>query len=113
MQHSNNCLYIVRQGACDCGFIEAEKLNSILLRKVGQSWNGTYISFGNELPSRSGITKTWDVRSDGNVFLGIVKWWGAWRRYCYCPTGSTVHEQVCLREIAKFIEDRTREHREL
>lgn len=82
----------------------------------GVVWNGTYyrgsyVSFLNGHPSPSGKTKTWNVHNDGGRFLGAVRWWAAWRKYCYFPEDDTVLEQVCLREIASFVEDRTQEHK--
>lgn len=35
--------------------------------------------------------------------LGIVKWYGAWRQYCYFPTSQAVYSAGCLRDIANFI----------
>ena len=56
-------------------------------------------------------TKVWLVEAlrDGAV-LGQVKWFGRWRKYAFYPIDA-IFEQVCLREIADFIEAVTREHR--
>ena len=36
--------------------------------------------------------------------LGIVKWYGAWRQYCYFPTADAVYSRGCLRDIQSFID---------
>jgi hypothetical protein len=74
---------------------------------------GTFITFRQEPPPRSGKTGRWSVRSsqDSTVVLGGVGWYAPWRRYCFFPTPGTCLEQVCLREVADFVEARTSEHK--
>ena len=56
-------------------------------------------------------TKIWNVCAIGSGdVLGIVKWHGAWRRYAFFPKDALFEEQ-CLRDIADFIELKTKEHR--
>lgn len=74
-------------------------------------WNGTHIQFLHAGPSDSGKTSLWDVRTNDGSLLGEVRWFGRWRKYAFYPRGDTLFEQTCLREIAEFIEMRTREHR--
>lgn len=49
-------------------------------------------------------TSVWSCRMNltGDE-LGIVKWYPAWRQYCYFPTGPVVYSAGCLRDIDKFI----------
>lgn len=42
-------------------------------------------------------------RSSGGI-LGEVKWYGAWRQYCYFPTAQAVYSTGCLKDICDFIE---------
>ena len=57
-------------------------------------------------------TKLFYINSiDDNVCLGLVKWHSRWRKYCFFPMSDTVFEQVCLRDIADFIEQETKDHR--
>jgi len=70
------------------------------------------ISFGAPKPSETGKTKVWKVRSSGDDFLGEVRWFGRWRRYAFHPDPFTIFEQECLREIADFCEQRSREQRQ-
>jgi hypothetical protein len=35
--------------------------------------------------------------------LGEVKWYGAWRQYCYFPLVQAVYSKGCLNDIADFL----------
>ena len=62
------------------------------------------------LPGRK--TDIWFIETkDGNTTLGLVKWYSHWRKYCFIPAEDTIFEQDCLRDIASFIEDQTKLHR--
>ena len=56
--------------------------------------------------SISGRTRRFEVRpraSDSDERgLGMVTWYGAWRRYAFHPEALTVFESQCLRDIAAF-----------
>jgi hypothetical protein len=56
-------------------------------------------------PSKTGKTSIWDVENskDGRS-VGAIKWFGKWRKYAFYPAPDCVFEQVCLREIAGFLE---------
>ena len=57
-------------------------------------------------------TKRWVVRpKDGSNPVGGISWYGPWRRYVFSPAAATVFEEQCLRDIAEFVADQTREHR--
>jgi len=57
-------------------------------------------------------TKRWLVETeDGNLTLGTVKWYGAWRCYSFFPSPATLFEQQCLRDIADFVAKATAEHK--
>jgi hypothetical protein len=75
---------------------------------------GTYIDFRLHGFSPSGKTKIWVVqnREDHSV-LGRVSWFGRWRKYIFHPPehADLVFEEVCLREIAQFIEEETKAQR--
>lgn len=61
-------------------------------------------------PSRK--TKVWQVTANqGNMVLGVVLWSTGWRRYVFAPYQNTSYEQDCLRDIASFVEDETRKHK--
>lgn len=83
-----------------------------------------HIYFECEGTSVSGKTKVWSVKAkDGNMFLGEIRWYGPWRRYCFVidklsfedlgePIKKLVYEWVCMRSIADFCEKMTKEQRE-
>lgn len=74
------------------------------------TYEGTYIRM--DLYRDTGKTLVWDVENKENgAVLGRIKWFGQWRKYAFFPFNGMVFEQVCLREIADFIEARTKEHR--
>lgn len=75
---------------------------------------GKFIRFETMIPvSVSRKTGRWFVTSkrEGD-HLGVIEWYGPWRKYIFAPEPFTVFEQVCLRDIAAFVEARTQEHRE-
>ena len=37
--------------------------------------------------------------------LGIIKWSGAWRKYCYHPFEETSYDTSCLLDIIDFINE--------
>ena len=74
------------------------------------STTGTHIRFDELTPNPA--TKRWAVMpKDGSQQIGTVSWYGPWRKYCFFPMAATVFEQVCLKEIACFIEGQTQLHR--
>lgn len=65
--------------------------------------------------SKSGLTQVWTVHpKDSTSFLGQISWYARWRKYVFAPTpvGTPIFEEQCLRDIAAFIQEKTREHRE-
>jgi hypothetical protein len=61
-------------------------------------------------------TKIFLVKTlDSDSFLGVIKWYGAWRKYCFFPTPDvqTVYEWICLRDIADFCQEETKKYKEI
>jgi hypothetical protein len=56
-----------------------------------------------EIPT-AGKTQSWNVcnKQHGDK-LGIIKWYGPWRQYCYFPTIQAVYSTGCLQDINNFI----------
>jgi hypothetical protein len=54
----------------------------------------------------SGKTEVWAVFSVSGDRLAIIKWYGAWRQYCFFPVSGaeTVWSVGCLQEVTAFIE---------
>jgi hypothetical protein len=65
-----------------------------------------------KLESRGKKTTVWYVRSvnHGDV-LGRVRWFGRWRQYTFHPKELTTFNPGCMRDIADFCEEKTKEHR--
>lgn len=66
----------------------------------------------------SGVRKTkiWNVVSkvsdSGGTILGQVRWFSRWRAYSFFPRAFTVFEKDCLYDLADFVENKTKEHKE-
>lgn len=59
-------------------------------------------------------TVVYAVQSKGSGdHLGIIKWFPAWRHYCFFPTTAmeTVHSDRCLLAISQFITKLNEEHK--
>lgn len=73
----------------------------------------TWIRFEEVAPKKK--TRVWLVMpktcDTGLIPIGAVAWYGPWRKYAFYPAPQTLFEQVCLREIATFCEEATREHK--
>ena len=63
--------------------------------------------------SASGKTRRWAVqpKAPGERPIGLIVWYGSWRKYVLGPNPGTVWEQDCLRDVAAFIEAQTHNHR--
>ena len=61
-----------------------------------------YINFS-EIQKKT-KTSVYECRNNksGDV-LGIIKWYPAWRQYCYFPSCPAVYSKGCLDDIAHFI----------
>lgn len=57
-------------------------------------------------------TRLYDVRSvSSGERLGQVRWYARWRQFTFFPAALSIWNPDCLREIAGFCEERTREHK--
>ena len=51
--------------------------------------------------------KTWVyeiVSKSSHQVLGLVKWYGPWRQYCFHPEPDTVFNWLCMDQITHFVE---------
>lgn len=72
-----------------------------------------YINFIEQPIKSPRKTKVWGVRSKGTgEMIGGIKWLSGWRKYAFFPNMETVYEEICLRDIAEFIERVTEEHKQ-
>jgi hypothetical protein len=82
------------------------------IKRVGetQDWQGSFIRF--ELfSSDQKKTKKWMIWSASLNVIGVIKWFGRWRKYCFFPEPETAFEEVCLGEISEFIQMMTQKHK--
>ena len=64
--------------------------------------NFEYIYF--EMIEEKPKTKVWSCKNNrSETELGVVKWYPAWRQYCYFPTVQAVYSKGCLNDIENFI----------
>ena len=50
-------------------------------------------------------TSVWSCKNNNSADeLGLVKWYSAWRRYCYFPTIQAVYSKGCVVDIVDFID---------
>lgn len=67
-----------------------------------------WLKFEHTRNSKSGKTKIWEVLTTyDNSLLGIISWFGRWRKYSFYPAPNTVFEKDCLRDIADFEEGKS------
>ena len=70
-----------------------------------------FISF--KMTDKKLRTTTWlCINNRSGSELGIIKWYGAWRQYCYFPTAQAVYSKGCLEDIAQFLRELITRHRE-
>lgn len=56
-----------------------------------------------EMGEKTSITAV-ESKSRGSL-LGIIKWYGPWRQYCFYPCFDTVFNNTCLNDISRFMEN--------
>lgn len=66
-----------------------------------------YIHF--VLTAQKPKTSVWSCRNNrSGEELGVIKWYGPWRQYCYFPTVQAVYSAGCLDDIARFLDPRAK-----
>lgn len=54
----------------------------------------------------TGKTKVWEIQnSHQGCLIGIIKWNGGWRKYCFYPYDETVYDSRCLDRIVEFMNE--------
>ena len=57
-------------------------------------------------------TGTWACRANSGGSLGLVKWYGPWRQYCFFSAAACVFNNGCLADIQDFIGQLTADRKE-
>jgi hypothetical protein len=63
------------------------------------------------LKKKTGVWRIEAIQS--SAVLGGIKWYPAWRRYCFYPLADTIFDANCLWDIADFCARMTKEQREI
>ncbi len=70
----------------------------------------SYLAFVEASPNKK--TLVWDVLStyevqpgETGVWLGEIKWFGRFKKYCFFPAKTSVFDAGCLADIQKFLVD--------
>ncbi len=45
------------------------------------------------------------ISKRSNLEIGQIKWYGAWRKYCFFPDEYTVWDRKCLKELIDFLDE--------
>lgn len=74
---------------------------------------GKYLAVREYPPELSRRTTRWTVLSNHGDALGVIKWCGRWRQYCFDPHTATMFNAGCLRDLATFLDELNHEQRAL
>lgn len=58
-----------------------------------------------------GKTKIWLCYNKIEVILGVVKWFGRWRQYCFFAANEIILNTGCMNDICDFIKSAMEEWR--
>jgi hypothetical protein len=61
-----------------------------------------YISFGRRISKTKTAVYACHNNSSG-AEVGIVKWYGPWRQYCFFPARGTIFSKGCMEDVNDFI----------
>jgi hypothetical protein len=82
-------------GDGDCG--------QLMCSECGIVAENEYIRIGPSLTPSTGKTQHFDVVNRRAEFLlGQIRWYGAWRQYCFFPNHDGIFNKGCLDTIAEF-----------
>lgn len=71
-----------------------------------------YLNIELDKMSPSGKTAIYTVTGSENaLYLGDIRWYGAWRQYVFFPGAETVFNPECLGDIADFCAGATERHK--
>jgi len=51
--------------------------------------------------SKTNVYAVYNKKS--GVLLGIIKWYGSWRQYCFFPFDDTIYSRGCMNDINNYI----------
>ena len=62
-------------------------------------------------PPRAKMLRWWISSQRTGAKLGVVQWYSHWRQYVFSPNPGCIFNRHCLRLLADFCEEKTKEHR--
>lgn len=67
-----------------------------------------YIEFAKLERPEQQVTDRWEVLSlSSGALLGVVRWYGPWRQYCFWPEAHTIYNYTCMTEVSAFCANET------
>lgn len=57
-------------------------------------------------------TPIYNIETLDGLFLGEIKWYGAWRKFCFFPDLETIWDNKCLSLVVDFLDEVNKEWRE-
>jgi hypothetical protein len=61
----------------------------------------------------TGKTSRWSIHNiRTQAFLGEIKWYSAWRQYCFFTTMDAVFNDSCMLDILHFVKQLSAAHKE-
>lgn len=67
----------------------------------------SFIRFREYPEMYDGADPRWAVENTSGEYLGVVRWYGEWGRFCFFPTGPVVLSSGCLEDIQEFLREKT------
>lgn len=52
------------------------------------------------------------IFSNDKTLLGNIKWYGAWRKFCFYPNKDSIWDNYCLNDLTNFLEQYNKEWRQ-
>ena len=109
----NNCCFkcgetFVAEGKLNTVYPDC-KMDELYQTSVMSNWilaaNNDYFSIIEERVNgrKTPIYHICSKRSKDEI--GQIKWYGAWRKYCFFPNGETIWDNKCLEKIMDFLQE--------
>jgi len=74
----------------------------VRISEEGEMVESRYMEF--DKIGDTGKTEVWNIISKSSGFnLGQIKWYGAWRAYCFYPSPHCIFNISCMDDIKKMI----------
>ena len=70
----------------------------------------TIINYGNSEKRKTPIYEVYE--RNGSNRLGDIRWYPAWRGFCFFPNNNTVFDHGCLLKIVEWINELNKRYKE-